>query len=63
MNPLHLETKYIVNRLKEFGILTNLDGPKNNVIKIKPPLTFCKDNCDKFIFYIRQILNEDFLKK
>ena len=63
MNPLHLETKYIVNRLKEFGILTNLDGPKNNVIKIKPPLTFCKDNCDKFIFYIRQILNEDFLNK
>ena len=63
MNPLHLETKYIVNRLKEFGILTNLDGPKNNVIKIKPPLTFCKDNCDKFIFYIRKILNEDFLNK
>jgi 4-aminobutyrate aminotransferase-like enzyme len=63
MNPLYLETKYIVNRLKEFGILANLDGPKNNVIKIKPPLTFCKDNCDKFIFYIRKILNEDFLKK
>ena len=63
MNALHQETKYIVNRLKEFGILANLDGPKNNVIKIKPPLTFCKDNCDKFIFYIRKILNEDFLKK
>ena len=63
MNPLDKETKYIVNRLKNFGILANLDGPKNNVIKIKPPLTFHKDNCEKFIFYLRKILNEDFLNK
>ena len=63
MNPLDKETKYIINRLKNFGILANLDGPKNNVIKIKPPLTFHKDNCEKFIFYLRKILNEDFLNK
>lgn len=50
MNSLQKKTKYIINRLKKFGILSNLDGPKNNVIKIKPPLTFHKDNCDKFIF-------------
>lgn len=63
MNPLQKETTYIINRLKKFGILANLDGPKNNVIKIKPPLTFHIDNCDKFIFYIRKILKEDYLNK
>ncbi|MBT6318497.1 MAG: aminotransferase class III-fold pyridoxal phosphate-dependent enzyme [Cryomorphaceae bacterium] len=63
MNSLQKKTKYIINRLKKFGILSNLDGPKNNVIKIKPPLTFHKDNCDKFIFYIRKILKEDYLNK
>ena len=63
MNPLFKETKYIVNRLKNFGILASFDGPDNNVIKIKPPLVFNKDNCDEFIFYLNKILNEDFLNK
>ena len=63
MNPLFKEAKYIVNRLKNFGILASLDGPSNNVIKIKPPLIFNKDNCDTFIFYLHKILEEDFLNK
>ncbi|MDA8704387.1 aminotransferase class III-fold pyridoxal phosphate-dependent enzyme [Flavobacteriaceae bacterium] len=63
MNPLFKETKYIINRLKNFGILASLDGPNNNVIKIKPPLIFSKDNCDMFIFYLHKILEEDFLNK
>ena len=63
MNPLFKEAKYIVKRLKNFGILASLDGPTNNVIKIKPPLIFNKDNCDTFIFYLHKILEEDFLNK
>ena len=61
MNPLKEETKYIVNRLKKYGILSSVDGPDNNVIKIKPPLTFNKHNCDMFITYLHKILDEDFL--
>jgi 4-aminobutyrate aminotransferase-like enzyme len=61
MNPLKEETIYIVNRLKKYGILSSVDGPDNNVIKIKPPLTFNKHNCDRFILYLRKILNDDFL--
>ena len=61
MNPLEEETIYIVNRLKKYGILSSVDGPDNNVIKIKPPLTFNKHNCDMFIFYLRKVLAEDFL--
>ena len=63
MNPLKEETIYIVNRLKKFGILSSVDGPENNVIKIKPPLTFNKHNCNMFILYLHKILSEDFLNK
>ena len=60
MNPLSEQSLYIVNRLKKYGILSSIDGPDNNVIKIKPPLTFSKHNCDMFILYLGKILKEDF---
>ena len=60
-NPLSKETKYIVNRLKDFGILSSVDGPFNNVIKIKPPMIFSKSNCKLFIKYLKIILKEDFV--
>ena len=36
--------KFIVNNSKELGVLLGIDGPNNNVIKIKPPLIFNKEN-------------------
>ena len=63
MNPLTKESNYIINRLKNFGILSSVDGPNNNVIKIKPPLIFTKEHCNKFIFYLNKILEENFLNK
>ena len=61
--PLKEEAQYIINRLKEFRILSSIDGPFNNVIKIKPPMIFSKSNCDLFLKYFREILNEDFIAK
>ena len=40
-----LATK-LINTLRLKGILLSTDGPYNNVIKIKPPLVFNKDNVD-----------------
>ena len=40
-----LATK-LINALRFKGILLSTDGPYNNVIKIKPPLVFNKDNAD-----------------
>jgi ethanolamine-phosphate phospho-lyase len=40
-----LATK-LINTLRLRGILLSTDGPFNNVIKIKPPLVFNKDNAD-----------------
>ena len=61
--PKSEEAHYIINRLKDFGILSSIDGPFNNVIKIKPPLIFSKLNCDLFLKYFKKILNEDFVAK
>jgi 4-aminobutyrate aminotransferase-like enzyme len=48
--------------MKEFGILMSSDGPHHNVLKIKPPLTFTKENAREVIFYLQKVLVEDFMK-
>jgi len=46
LTPAARETKYVVEKMKENGILLSIDGPYHNVIKIKPPLVFNKKNVD-----------------
>ena len=48
--------------MKEFGVFMSTDGPDDNVIKIKPPIIFFKEDCDKLIFYLDKIFDEDFMK-
>jgi 4-aminobutyrate aminotransferase-like enzyme len=45
--------------MKEHGILMSSDGIDNNIIKIKPPLVFNKDNTDTLICFLRKVLKED----
>ena len=61
MEPLPGQTDYLANRMKEYGILMSIDGPDNNVLKIKPPLVFTKENAKELVFYLRKILAEDFM--
>ena len=62
LHPLAEKTAYVINRMKEFGILMSSDGPDHNVIKIKPPLTFTKENAKEVLFYLQKVLAEDFMK-
>ena len=57
--PAKAETKYIVERLRDLGLLITLDGPLHNVLKIKPPLVFTKDNADRLIGALDLVLHED----
>ncbi|TFG31422.1 aminotransferase class III-fold pyridoxal phosphate-dependent enzyme [Candidatus Thorarchaeota archaeon] len=59
LNPASEEAKYIVERLKDMGLLVSVDGPLNNVLKIKPPLVFTKENADFFVDSLDSILSED----
>jgi len=36
----------VANRLREHGVLVSTDGPYDNVIKIKPPIVFNRDDAD-----------------
>ncbi|MHA1137399.1 MAG: aminotransferase class III-fold pyridoxal phosphate-dependent enzyme [Candidatus Thorarchaeota archaeon] len=59
LEPATNEAKYIVERLKDLGLLVSVDGPMNNVLKIKPPLVFTKENVDTLIAALDQVLVED----
>ena len=48
--------------MKDYGILMSTDGPYHNVLKIKPPMVFTKENAEELIFYLRKIFTEDFMQ-
>jgi len=50
---------YIVNRLRERGVLAGTDGPHHNVIKLRPPLIFSRADADLFTATLAEILEED----
>ena len=47
----------VVNKMRQRGILLSTDGPYENVIKIKPPMTFNKENVDLVCFEFNKILS------
>ena len=53
------QSAYIVNRMKDHGILLSVDGPFHNVIKIKPPLCFSQENARFLSDTLQTVLNED----
>jgi 4-aminobutyrate aminotransferase-like enzyme len=62
LNPLASQASYLVNRMKQNGVLMSTDGPDHNVIKIKPPLTFSLANVEEVLYHLNSILNEDYMK-
>ena len=57
--PAPQEAGYVVNRLRECGILTGTDGPHHNVLKLRPPLIFGEADADLFVATLDRILEED----
>jgi 4-aminobutyrate aminotransferase-like enzyme/Ser/Thr protein kinase RdoA (MazF antagonist) len=53
------QAAYVVNRLRECGVLTGTDGPFNNVIKLRPPLMISELDVDVFMRIFRRVLAED----
>lgn len=39
----------LVNRMKARGVLLSTDGPRHNVIKIKPPISFSRADADRLL--------------
>jgi 4-aminobutyrate aminotransferase-like enzyme/Ser/Thr protein kinase RdoA (MazF antagonist) len=58
LEPATDEASYIVNRLRELGVLTGTDGPHDNVIKMRGPLALTQDDIDIALDLIDRVLGE-----
>lgn len=50
--------EHALTRFREERILMQSDGPYNNVLKIKPPLAFSKENVDRFVSMLDSIFED-----
>ena len=62
LDPADDEASYVSNRLRDYGILAGTDGPYHNVVKIRPPMPFDRDNAAYTLACFAQIMTEDFLQ-
>lgn len=56
--PALPEIDHIVQQMKERGFLLSTDGPLHNVLKIKPPMVFSKDNASAMVQHLDEALSE-----
>ena len=61
LNPEARKAAYLVNRMKELGVLMSNDGIDKNVIKIKPPLIFSIEDSKKLIILLEKVFAENFM--
>ena len=62
LEPATEEAAYLTERMKDRGVLISTDGPYQNVLKIKPPMVFTKENADRLVATLDVVLGEPRLK-
>jgi 4-aminobutyrate aminotransferase-like enzyme len=58
LEPAVQEIDIIVEKMKERGFLLSTDGPWHNVLKIKPPIIFSKENAEDLVRNLDEVLAE-----
>ena len=56
LEPATVEASDIINRMRERGILLGTDGPFANVLKIRPPMPFTRENGDHLAATLDDVL-------
>jgi 4-aminobutyrate aminotransferase-like enzyme len=56
LTPATREAAAAVELMKDRGVLLSTDGPFENVIKIKPPLVFTRENADELVAGLDEVL-------
>lgn len=59
LEPAREEASYVVNRLREKGVLAGTDGPFDNVIKLRGPLALTADDIELALEIFIETLGED----
>lgn len=55
--PAHAEAKTIVNQMRDRGVLMGKIGEHDNILKLRPPLCFSKDNADLLVSTLNDVLS------
>jgi 4-aminobutyrate aminotransferase-like enzyme/Ser/Thr protein kinase RdoA (MazF antagonist) len=58
LEPATEEAAYVMNRMREHGILLGTDGPYHNVVKIRPPMPFDEENAELMVDVMGKVLSE-----
>jgi 4-aminobutyrate aminotransferase-like enzyme/Ser/Thr protein kinase RdoA (MazF antagonist) len=58
LEPAVPEIDIVVEKMKDKGYLLSTDGPLHNVLKIKPPMPFNKQNADEFVLFLDEALGQ-----
>jgi len=56
-SPDDVLAKFVINYCRKLGVLISTDGPYNNVLKIKPPIIFNKNDSDVLVSSLDQSLD------
>jgi 4-aminobutyrate aminotransferase-like enzyme/Ser/Thr protein kinase RdoA (MazF antagonist) len=49
LEPAEAEARAVMNHMRDAGVLVGLEGPLDNVLKIRPPLVFTEANADQLL--------------
>eukprot|EP01099_Mayorella_cantabrigiensis_P002599 TRINITY_DN2135_c0_g1_i1.p1 TRINITY_DN2135_c0_g1~~TRINITY_DN2135_c0_g1_i1.p1 ORF type:complete len:397 (+),score=79.07 TRINITY_DN2135_c0_g1_i1:464-1654(+) len=56
LEPATTECKLVASMMKDLGVIMGVDGPYNNVLKLKPPLCFSTDDCKFLVSRLREVI-------
>jgi len=60
LEPAGVEATLIANRMRDQGVLIGTDGPLHNVLKIRPPMPFNKENAEHLVACLGHVLQMEF---
>lgn len=60
--PATREAAYVIERMKDMGVLVTTDGPFDNVLKIKPPMVFTRTDAQVLVDCLDRVLSEPRLR-
>ena len=63
LEPAPEEAAYVIERMRELGVLVSIDGPWHNVLKIKPPLVWTNADADRLLSTLDDVLAEPALRR
>jgi 4-aminobutyrate aminotransferase-like enzyme len=52
------EASFVANRMRERGVLLGTDGPYHNVVKIRPPMPFSREDAEVLVQEFERALGE-----